>query len=268
MIRLEQKQTSNTLIEVFSIHPSALRDLSLDQVQKQPVFLGNQQVELGEWFSVTGDPSDLHHQWAGDLRNVGGIGFQMDCGWIQVEGSVGNHLGSRMSGGSIQVSGDAGDFTGAEMTGGLIHLRGNSGDSPGAAYDDGQNGQNGGVILIEGSAGNSLGKAMRRGLIAVAGDVQDDCGYSMRAGTIVVLGQVGKHLGAEMIRGSLCLLQEPAERYPGFADGGWQSLTMPRLLNNYLRELGFPHSLEAARWRLLHGDLLCGGRGEVLIAAP
>ena len=266
MIRLERKLETKTLIEVFSITPSAVSGLSIEQLRQQPVFLGNQPVELGELFSVSGDPADLHHRWTGNLSRVGGIGYQMESGWIQVDGPVGNHLGSRMSGGSIQVSGDAGDFLGAEMTGGLIHVRGNAGHSAGATYDGGQLGQNGGVILVEGSAADLVGSGMRRGVIAVAGDVGDRCGFNMKAGTIVVLGQVGRQLGQEMIRGSICLMQEPKDPFPGFAAGGWQVLPVPGLLNVYLKELGFRHAWGAARWQIRHGDLLHGGRGELLIA--
>jgi formylmethanofuran dehydrogenase subunit C len=267
MLEIELKRVPETLVEVSGVIPDTADGMSLREIRQQPVWLGNQAVPLGELFSVTGHAADRHHVWRGELSRVNGIGHGMSGGWIQVEGSAGNHLGSRMRDGTLMISGNAGDFAGAEMTGGLIHIRGNAGNSLGAACNGGHPGQKGGAILVDGSAGNLVGHAQRRGVIAVAGDVGNCCGWCVRAGTIVVCGQTGKNLGQEMVRGTIILTQEPHPPPAGFLDAGTLPMPVVELLRRYLHQLGFPEHLPRGNWRLRHGDTLHGARGEILVAA-
>ena len=259
-------EPQDPLIEVFQILPDRLRDLSLDQIRRQPVVFGNKEIELGQVFSVSGDPTDMHHVWKGDLSCVGGIGYRLSEGLIRIEGNVGNHVGGRMTHGTIQVAGNVGDYVGAEMTGGLVHVQGDSGNGVGACYDGGQCGIGGGAILINGSAADLVGASMRRGIIAIGGHVKDQCGYSMRAGTIVVFGTAGKNVGLEMKRGTIVLMNGSHIPPAGFVSGGFHTLSMTRMLGKYLTELGFSKPLETKSFHVLHGDQLQGGRGELLIA--
>lgn len=268
MLKLQLKKLPpvqySAMIEVFQIVPQRLASMNNDQIEKLTINVGNQTAALGDWFSVSGDASDLHHHWTGDLSKVGGIGHGMSEGWIQIDSDVGNHLGSRMSGGTIHVAGSAKNFVGAEMTGGLVHIKGDAGSSAGAAYDGGRSGQNGGAILIEGSAANLVGKSMRRGLIAVGGDVKNCCGLSMKAGTIIVFGETRKNVGLEMTRGTIVLMKPPKQPSP-FAAAGSHPMPVTRILNRYLSQLGFSKSIPDVNFQVLHGDPLRGSRGEILI---
>ena len=101
----------------------SLCGLTHAEILALPVFLGNRQRRLGEFFEVEGDGAtslELH----GDLAKVKWIGKGMTRA-DRVHGNAGMHLGSGMSGGTISVHGNAGDWLGAEMTGGLIHVHGN-----------------------------------------------------------------------------------------------------------------------------------------------
>lgn len=267
MLQLKLKTNLTIHIEVAEISPQRLQSISLVEIQKESIWVGNQTAELGDFFSVSGDPSDRHHVWTGDLSKVSAIGHQMQVGWIQIDGDVGNHLGSRMSGGTIHVSGDAASYLGCEMTGGLIHIKGNVGSHIGSAYDGGVAGQNGGAILIEGSAGNCVGESMRRGLIAVGGDVGNCCGLTMRAGTIVVHGRTGKNLATEMTRGTIILAAQDREiQMPnGFVPAGVHPMPVIGLLNRHIMELGHSKMISDRPCQLWHGDMLRGGRGELLI---
>jgi len=265
MLTLQPQEPLGMQVDVFQILPERFLGMSLDQIRRQPIFVGNQETELGQIFSVSGDASDQHHVWIGDLGNVCGIGHGMKHGWIQVQGDAGNHLGSQIRGGTIQVAGNTGDFTGAEMKSGLIHIRGNVGNSAGAACDAGQAGQHGGAILVEGSAGDSLGRSMRRGVIAVGGNVGQQCGYCMRAGSIVVAGSAGAYVGCEMTRGTIVLGQGTEHFPPGFSPAGRHAMPVVTMLNRYLRQLGFPLPLPSGSFQLCHGDRLRGSRGEILI---
>ena len=153
------------------------------------------------------------------------------------------------------------------MTDGLIHVKGNAGNFVGAACDAGRSGQNGGAILIEGSAGGRVGSSMRRGLIAIGGDAGNGCGYTMNAGTIVVFGKVQERVGLEMTRGTILLMQEPTSEFAGFIDGGQHPMPVANLIDDYLSETGFSKLIGQRLFRLLHGDMIRGGRGEVLIVA-
>ncbi len=266
MLEFELKQIPETVLEVFSITPGSIRNTKCVDILRQPIRLGNTVTEIGDWFSVSGDGSDLHHIWNGDLSRVHGLGYQMSDGQIQVNGDVGNHLGSRMTGGTIRVQGSAGHYTGAELHGGLIHVQENVGDGTGSAYDGGALGQNGGAILVQGSAGHDVGRGMRRGLIGIGGTAQQRCGFTMRAGTIMVLGGVSGQAGLEMVRGTIMLGGPTAPLATRFANAGQQKFPVTNIISRYANGLGFVHNWNSHTWNLFHGDLLCGGRGELLMA--
>jgi formylmethanofuran dehydrogenase subunit C len=173
-----------------------------------------------------------------------------------------------MTGGEICVAGDVGDWLGAEMHGGRIHVRGRAGHLVGAAYRGSARGMTRGEILVDGDAGNEIGHTMRRGLVAIGGQVGDLVGFNMLAGTVLVLGDCGIRHGAGMRRGTLAFLgASPPPMLPSFRCAcRFRPMVMPLLLR-HLKGRGFavPDELIAASYQLYNGDLLEGGRGEILV---
>lgn len=254
-------------VEVEHITPCKCQGLTLAEIQKLPIFVGNEEVEFGSLFEVRGEPGDEHWTWEGDLSGVHWLGTGMSSGSMVIQGDVGRHLGSQMTGGQITVHGNVSDWLGAELEGGRIQIHGNAGHLVGSAYRGSPVGMTGGWILVHGSAGNEIGHSMRRGLIAVGGDSGDLVGFNMLAGTILVFGSSGIRHGAGMVRGTIGLFGKTAELLPTFRQGCHFLPPMMKPIFSKLTSYGFevPDGLESTDFWLYHGDLLEGGRGEILI---
>jgi formylmethanofuran dehydrogenase subunit C len=266
-LRLVLKSRSPVPVEVEGVTPEAVRDKPLADIEKLAIFHGNTTVPLAEFFHVSGDPADERMEWEGDLSGVHWIGAGMNEGWIHIGGEAGRHLGSEMTGGEIHVEGDAGDWVGGEMHGGLIHVRGRAGHLIGAAYRGSARGMTGGTILVHGSVGNEIGHSMRRGLLAV-GSAGDLAGFNMLAGTILVFGAAGIRHGAGMRRGTIAFLGgESPPILPSFRFACRYRPEVMTLLLRHVRSLGFPlpDLTPAAGYDLFNGDLIEGGRGELLV---
>lgn len=268
-LTLTVRETSSVPLEVDTVQMEGVRTQSPDQVQATLIQRGNKQVELGEFFDVSGSAADDETVvWSGDCSRVKLIGTHLSSGHIRVEGDAGMHLGAEMTGGEIIVSGNAGDWVGAEMHGGRIHVRGNAGHLVGAVYRGGRKGMTDGEILIDGSAGNEIGLNMRRGLIAIGGRAGDVAGGGMIAGSIFIFGEPGIRSGAGMKRGTIALFdtQAPHEMLPTFR---YACTYRPVFLRPYLlhlRQRGFPMPVEClnARYQRFCGDFLELGKGEIL----
>jgi formylmethanofuran dehydrogenase subunit C len=268
-LKLTLRIASPIPLEVDGITPERVAGLSPLEVAKLPVQHGNRSEPLGEHFDVTDRISvprraDLH--FAGDTRTVKGIGAGMSRGFVYVEGDVGMHAGAGMTGGELVIAGGAGDWLGAEMSGGEIEVIGSAGDQVGAAYRGSRRGMTGGSIFIRGGAGDELGLLMRRGLIVVQGTCGEFAAASMIAGTVVLLGAVGGRLGAGMKRGTVVCVAEP--KLPvSFRSAGEYRPTFLPLYAAELRRLGatLPAGFGSGTVRCHRGDLLTGGRGEVLV---
>jgi formylmethanofuran dehydrogenase subunit C len=268
MLKLTLRVPSAIPLEVEGVTPDRVAGLSALEVAKLPVWHGNRAEELGAFFTVEPDPrplADLH--FAGDTRNVKHVGAGMTGGSIFVEGPVGMHAGARMSGGTLTLDSDAAEWLGAEMSGGAIEVRGSAGDQVGAAYRGSRRGMTGGRILIRGSAGDELGLLMRRGLIAVEGACGEFAGASMIAGTLVLLGEVGERCGAGMKRGTILTARTPTLP-PSFRYScDFRPQYFPMLLASLRKlEVRVPQNI-GSQAKCFRGDLLNGGRGEVLVAA-
>ncbi len=257
-------------IELEGITPAAVAGKSLQQISRLPIFCGRNRPQLGELFEVTGGADSDCIQISGDLRHVHWIGCGMKAGAIEIDGPVGRHAGSGMAGGSLTIRGDAGDWLGAEMSGGRIELFGNAGDLAGAGYRGAVRGMTGGELLIRGDAGDETGLLMRRGLIAVTGNVGVLAGCHLIAGSIVVGGKCGARIGAGMKRGTIVLTgQHPAPpMLPGFQESGLASLQIMRVMGRRLAAWGLAEFQAAADapFRMIRGDRIVGGLGEILIA--
>jgi len=267
-LRFEYRTTSTVPIEVAGLVPSAVCEKSLAEIERLPIWHGNRQRPLAEFFRVSGSAADHCLEFVGDLSSVQRLGTGMTEGSLRIEGSAGRHLGAEMRGGSIDVSGAADDWLGAEMHGGVIRVRGNAGDLVGAAYRGSPRGMTGGTILVEGNVGQEAGHSMRRGLIAVGGSAGEFAATNMIAGSLLVFGRCGTRPGAGMRRGTLALLggQMP-ELLVSFRPGSICRPQFMRLFLRWLAEQDFPvpEGLLDADYRIYHGDRLAIGRGEILV---
>jgi len=92
----------------------------------------------------------------------------------------------------------------------------------------------------------------------------------MLAGTVLTLGDCGIRHGAGMRRGTLAFLGRNAPpMLPSFRLAcRYRPEVLPMLLR-HLSQLGFPvpDELFASDYRLYNGDLIEGGRGEMLVRA-
>jgi len=252
------------------LRPETFLDSPADQVSRTRLAVGNTAMELGELFCVQGTRGDERLTVEGDLNHVHGLGREMSRGHMLIRGNVGPGLGAEMTGGTIEVDGSAGDWAGAEMRGGLITIRGSAGSFLGAAYPGSRLGMRDGAILVEGSTGDDAGLLMRRGLIAIRGSAGAGVGRSMIAGTVIVLGPPGGRIGAGMKRGTLVLpsLPRPPEEHllPTFARAGRFRAPFLTLYCQQLGAWGFsvPQAVSTAYLDRYNGDMVVGGRGEIL----
>jgi formylmethanofuran dehydrogenase subunit C len=268
MLTLTYRASTSIPVEVEGLTPTFARSKTLDEVRRFGIFHGNEKLPLAELFDVAGDPEDGRLRFEGNLAGVHWIGAGMSEGSIHVAGPAGRHVGSDMTDGEIYVDGDAGDWVGAEMHGGLIHVRGRAGHLVGAAYQGSRRGMSGGTILIGGDAGNEVGYAMRRGLLVVGGSAGDCTGLGMIAGSIYIFGSSGIRPGAGMRRGTIGLFgPEPIALLPTFYRGCRFRPAFLAMTYRWLQERGFPLPSRLLTGEVLvyHGDLLEGGRGEILL---
>jgi formylmethanofuran dehydrogenase subunit C len=257
-------------VEADGLRPEVLAGLSVLDVSRLRLPLGNTSVEVGELFHVEGTTADGHLIMEGDLRCVRAVGAGMRAGAITVRGDVGARVGLGMSGGWLVVEGSAGAWAGAEMAGGLLQIVGDAGSGLGSALPGSRRGMTEGVILVGGSAGDDVGVAMRRGFIAVRGRVGQGAGRWMIAGSLFAFGAVGPMLGLGMRRGTIALFGQTAETsvvLPTFVRSGRDR---PPVLTIYLRHLvgwGFdvPAAVFSGRLTRYNGDRADRGQGEVLV---
>jgi formylmethanofuran dehydrogenase subunit C len=262
---------SSIPLEVDTVRLEELRTATASDALSTLIQRGNKQVQLGDFFKVSGSASDNALVWEGDCSKVKLIGSCLSEGSIRVTGDAGMHLGAEMTGGEIVVEGNAADWVGAELHGGRIHIHGNAGHLVGAAYRGGRRGMTGGEILINGNAGNEIGHTLRRGLIAVGGRTGDALGFNMIAGTIVLAGDDhGIRPGAGMRRGTIVYTGSNApEVLPTFKDAGHHTGEFLSMYFASLRASGFPIDVEpGAAFRRFTGDHLEMGKGEILVRSP
>ena len=266
-LTLELQRTSPVPLEVEGITPAALQGKKLAEIEKLPIFEGNSARPLAEFFSVAGEAGDGIIDWQGSLGGVHRIGTKMSAGRMTIHGDCGRHLGSEMSGGEIHVLGNASDWVGGEMHGGLIHVRGNAGHLVGAAYRGSARGMTKGTILIGGDAGDEIGHTLRRGFIAVGGRVGDLAGFNMLGGTILLCGRAGIRHGAGMRRGTIAFAEARPAMLPSFRRACRYRPEVLHLICRRLQELGFrvPENLLTSSYDLYSGDLIEGGKGEILL---
>lgn len=242
----------------------------LDQgvpLAKRQVLVGGCPVAVGELFTIEGNPREPEWRFEGDLTRVRRLGAGMQSGRITVDGGVGRHCGADLRGGEIVVHGDAGDWLGAEMRGGEIHVRGSAGNCVGGGYTGAKFGMRGGVIVVDRRVGDQAGRQMRRGVLIAAGGCGDLPGFRMRAGSLFVLGPCGENPGLDMLRGTLGLFGGQVKPPATFSPACTLSPPTLTLMRDEVRRHAGQAAASAvpAAVTLHNGDLLRGGRGELLM---
>jgi len=268
LVILELKRIPSFPVEAESINPENVTGKEVEEIKSLPLWCGNRQEEVGDYFEVEIENSGQTAQLVlkGDLSRFKRLGQGMGAGEMIVWGSVGFHAGALMRGGTLVIKGDAGDWLGAHMEDGLIKVEGSAGNFAGGAYRGKTRGMTGGTILITGNAGQMLGARMRRGLIAIGGDCGDMPGFGMLAGTVLVRGKAGIRAGAKMVRGTVILFQ-PQVLLPTFYYNCTCRLTTWSLLYEHLNQAGFflKEPYQDILFRRYSGDANEGGKGEILI---
>ena len=190
---LSLRQQPALRLDLRSVTPAALADLSAAQIEQLPLPLGTALAPLGEWFNVKPLASDsLDLLLEGDLSRVDRIGWQLGQGRVRVEGSVGDYLGACMRGGDLVVTGSAGDLAACEMAGGRLEIVGNAGDFVASTLPGSMDGMRGGTLVVRGNVGQRCADRMRRGTLVIHGDAGDFLASRLVAGSIALAGAAGR----------------------------------------------------------------------------
>lgn len=265
---LTLRQRPALRLDMRAVVPSRMAGQPLSEVERLPVWQGNQALALADLFRIEQvDGPDDTLVVAGECCRCDRIGWNMDQGLIELHGSAGDYLGSGLRAGRIHVHGDAGLLAGCEMQGGTLEVDGDVGDFAGAPLPGSMEGMRGGALVVRGNAGDRLGDRMRRGLVVVQGDAGNFTASRMVAGTIAVGGALGHHTAWGMRRGSLVCsgarLEAPSTFVPTYHDVGvfWQLLS--RTLARHAEVFS---DLPGKRVQRLAGDVAAGGQGELLLS--
>ena len=204
---LKVKEQPRVGLEAENIAPAVFAGKSVSEISALPVFEGNSERRLDDFFEVTGVAAETSAETRividGDVSLTKRIGQGMRDGELRVKGSAGMHLGSKMRGGKITVDGDCEAYCFQEMRGGTVHIKGNAGNYLGSAVRGNWRGMRGGTITVDGNAGSEIATFMKGGKIHVKGDCASFAGVHMNKGLIVIDGRSERRIGAEMIGGTV-----------------------------------------------------------------
>jgi formylmethanofuran dehydrogenase subunit C len=266
-ITLTLKAAPRLRVDMRGITPASLAAADAATMAEQKVWHGNERLALADLFAVKvrERKDDLPTlRLVGDLARFDRIGWAMDGGRVEIEGSAGDYVGALMTGGEVHCAGDAGMFAACEMAGGRLLVDGNIGDFAASAQPGSMDGMRGGEVIVKGDAGARLGDRMRRGLLAVVGNAGDFAASRLVAGTIAIGGSVGAHPAFGMRRGTLVLAQVQPDLLPTFVASVHDITVFWRLLARQLATLGGVFEGLAARTpQRFVGDLAVDGKGEV-----
>jgi len=224
-IKLTLKKQPKFPLEAESITPDNFAGKTHDEIKKLPLYHGNENLVLGDYFSVSGksgNVTDTKIVIDGDLSNVKRIGEQMSGGEIIINGNVGMHVGNNMTGGKILVNGNADDWAGAMLQGGELEIMGDAGHYVGAAYRGNWQGMKNGVIKVKGKVGNESmlwarsSKPTNRWPMLYCGSAGAFLGVHNHGGTIVVEGDCDRCAGADQARGIIIIKGKVSRRLPSF----------------------------------------------------
>jgi formylmethanofuran dehydrogenase subunit C len=214
------KKKSDLYLEVNSITPDAFAGKSPVQIAALPVYEGNTEYPLGDFFTVSGSggatAAETKIVVKGDSSLLKYLGMKMTAGEIDVEGSADQYVGAWMQGGKIHVKGNVASFAGTGMRGGELTVDGNAGDYLGAAYRGDWRGMQGGKIHVKGNAGSDIGYFMNGGAIVVDGDVDVFVGTHAEGGTIIIKGNAKSKVGGQMVQGEIFVFGTIDVMLPGY----------------------------------------------------
>lgn len=224
--KLKVKAQPEFDLECDSISPNTFAGKDLKAIAALPVYLGNREQKIGDYFDVSGKVGKSAEETKitidGDCGRMKRIGEKMTDGEVVVNGNVGMHVGSVMSGGKVTVKGNAGDWAGAEMAGGELVIEGNAGNTVGSAYRGSWIGMTNGTIIVKGKVGiealawarSSKGKGEFPKLIC--GGADKLLGLHNHGGTIICNGECDRDAGGDMARGIIILNGPVKSILPGF----------------------------------------------------
>ncbi|MBD3194063.1 MAG: formylmethanofuran dehydrogenase subunit C [Candidatus Lokiarchaeota archaeon] len=228
-IKLKLKKTHKFPLEADVISTDVFAGKSNDEIKALELYLGNEVVQLGEFFDVTGksgDANELKIIIDGDVSNVKRIGEKMTAGEIEINSDIGMHVGNQMKGGKIIVHGDADDWAGAMLKGGELIIEGNAGHYTGSAYRGFWKGMEDGIIRVKGTIGNESmlwarnSKKANKWPILYCGAAGSFLGIHNHGGTIIVEGDVDRCAGADQAWGTIVIKGSVSRKLPSYKKVG------------------------------------------------
>lgn len=224
-IKLKLKKEHEFPLEADHISPDQFAGKTLAEIKKLPVYHGNEEKTIGDFFDVSGksgEITDLKIILEGNISNVKRIGEKMSAGEIIVNDDVGMHVGNLMTGGKITVNGNADDWAGAMLNGGELEITGDAGHYVGAAYRGFWKGMQNGVIKVHGKVGNEAltwvtgSKPGNRFPTLICGSAGSFLGIHGHGGTIIVNGDCDRCAGADQIRGTIVVKGKVSRILPSY----------------------------------------------------
>ncbi|HSV71135.1 MAG TPA: formylmethanofuran dehydrogenase subunit C [Methylibium sp.] len=266
--KLTLKQVPALRVDLRSLSPAALAELSAADVARLGVWHGNEAITLGDLFTIA-PHADGELRLEGELSRFDRIGWQLAGGTVRVDGPAGDYLGAGMSAGEVVASGSAGLLAACEMSGGRLEIGGHAGDYAASALPGSMDGMRGGTLIVRGNAGARFGDRMRRGTAVIHGNAGDFVASRMVAGTVAVAGTVGAHPAYGMRRGTLLAVGTAPAVPPTFVGNNVDIGVFWQLLSRDLaRHGGAFAGLPKRRPARFLGDLAAGGKGELLTLNP
>ena len=264
-LTVRQDALPQARISLAGITPSGVAGKSVDDVSKQTLHVGREQIALADLFAVSGDVGDTV-VIAGTTDAFDNVGEGHQSGTLIVEGDIGGHGGRLMSGGKLEIKGNAGPYLASRMSGGQIAVSGSAGDFLGSIKAGEKFGMAGGTVVVEGAIGARAGDRMRRGTVIARGKFGPHAGSRMMGGTLWTEAGFGDEPGPMLRRGTL--IGPSVDQFlPTFVDGGRHDLVVLGLISRHMKEtLGSraPKPLPAVV-RKYSGDMATIGKGELLL---
>lgn len=263
-------------IEADTITPSHFAGKSMSEIGKLPILQGNQFLELGEFFKISGEvgdsPDTTEITISGDLTKVKMIGKGMNGGKITIDGDVGMYLGAEMIAGRIHVKGSVGPWAAAEMQGGNIQIEGDAGDRLCSGYRGSIEGMSGGRVYVSGNVGREMASHMRKGFIAVKGNVGELAASKMKGGTIIVCGNLAERVGVGATKGMLFALGKLDSLMPTYIFSGTSEREFTNYYLRYLKSRRPDYLQEeistSEKWTKYMGDFAEGSpKQEIYVRA-
>jgi len=225
-VKLKVKAQPSMDLECDSITPDSFANKDAKDIAGLPVFLGNRQQTIADYFDVSGKGGKSAEATKitieGDCKQMKRIGEKMTDGEVVVNGNSGMHVGAMMTGGKLTVKGNAGDWAGAEMAGGELVIEGNAGNTVGSAYRGNWIGMINGTIIVKGTVGIEAlawarsSKAKEEFPKLICGGADKMLGLHNHGGTIICNGECDIRAGADMARGIIILNGPVKGILPGF----------------------------------------------------